>query len=244
MALRAVEKSSLPDKVFEQLTSEIVSGRYAAGATIPSERDLSEILAVNRHVVREAVKRLEQIGLVKVVQGGRTKVLDFRQTGGLDLLAVVAEHAEAVEALVPLLAAALEMRAGIGVDLSRLCAQRAGGEVRGELLEISERLAGVGEGVELLPLDQRFWQGVLDGAGNLAYQLAFNSLIRAVHARVDFSLPWLEQELRRSDYRQPIAAAIAAGDAESAARATREALTPPADSPLLAQPPRPPRVRR
>ena len=106
MALRAVEKRSLPDKVFEQLTAEIVSGRYPPGATIPSERDLSEVLAVNRHVVREAVKRLEQIGLVRVVQGGRTKVLDFRRTAGLDLLAVVAEHAEPVEALLPLLAPA------------------------------------------------------------------------------------------------------------------------------------------
>jgi len=238
VVLRAVEKRSLPDKVFEQLTAEIVGGRYAPGATIPSERDLSEVLAVNRHVVREAVKRLEQVGLLKVVQGGRTKVLDFRQTAGLDLLAVVAEHAEAVEALLPLLAAALEMRAGIGVDLSRLCAQRAGSDVRRELLELSDRLAGVGEGVELLPLDERFWRRVLDGAGNLAYQLAFNSLIRAVYARLDFSLPWLERELRRSDYRRPIAVAIAAGDAEAAASATRAALTPPEDSLLLAHPPK------
>ncbi|MEA2214840.1 MAG: Bacterial regulatory protein gntR family, partial [Solirubrobacteraceae bacterium] len=45
MALHAVQKRSLPDKVFEQLTVEIVSGRYSPGATIPSERDLSEVLA-------------------------------------------------------------------------------------------------------------------------------------------------------------------------------------------------------
>jgi GntR family transcriptional regulator, transcriptional repressor for pyruvate dehydrogenase complex len=107
MALEAVNRSSLGDKVFEQLTGEIVSGRLAPGAAIPSERELSEILGVNRHVVREAVKRLEQIGLVKVAQGGRTRVLDFRQTAGLDLLALAAEHAEATEGLMPLLWAAL-----------------------------------------------------------------------------------------------------------------------------------------
>ncbi|HYB23521.1 MAG TPA: GntR family transcriptional regulator [Solirubrobacteraceae bacterium] len=233
MPLRAVEKRSLPDKVFEQLTAEIVSGRYAPGATIPSERELSETLAVNRHVVREAVKRLEQVGLVRVVQGGRTTVLDFRQTAGLDLLALVAEHADAVEELLPLLAAALEMRAGIGADVARLCATRAGGELGGELLEISERLAAVAEGSELLALDQHFWQRILDGAGNLAYQLAFNSLIRAVHALRDLSLPWLEDELKRGEHRRPIAAAIAAGDAESAAAATRAALTVPPGHPLL-----------
>ena len=31
MALRAVENESLADKVFEQLTAEIVSGRYGPG---------------------------------------------------------------------------------------------------------------------------------------------------------------------------------------------------------------------
>jgi GntR family transcriptional regulator, transcriptional repressor for pyruvate dehydrogenase complex len=226
MALRAVEKRSLPDEVFEQLTAEIVSGRCAPGSTLPSERELSETLAVNRHVVREAIKRAEQLGLVKVAQGGRTKVLDFRHTAGLDLLALVAEHGELSEGLLPLLAAAMEMRAGIGVDLARLCAQRAGEDVCAELLATAELLAGATPGEEMLELDRRFWQLVLDGAGNLAYQLAFNSLIRAVHALRELSVPWLERELSRSGHRRPIAAAIAAGDADAAAGATREALTP------------------
>jgi DNA-binding FadR family transcriptional regulator len=232
MSLRAVERRSLPDKVFEQLLSEIVSGRYPPGATVPSERELSETLGVNRHVVREAIKRLEQVGLVRVTQGGRTTVLDFHGTAGLDLLALVAEHAEADGALLPLLAAALEMRAGIGVDLARLCAERASPQVGKDLLEISQKLRTAG-GEELLELDRRFWQRVLDGVGNLAYQLAFNSLIRAVHARRGLSLPWLEQELERTDYRRPIAAAIATADADSAASAARRALTAPADAPLF-----------
>src|SRR5436309_9846597 len=99
MELRLVEKESLADKVFEQLTAEIVSGRSAPGSALPSERKLSETLGVNRHVVREALKRLEQVGLIRISQGGATKVLDFRRTGGLDLLAVVAEHGAAFEAL-------------------------------------------------------------------------------------------------------------------------------------------------
>lgn len=233
MGPQAVNKRSLPDKVFEQLTAEIVSGRCPPGTSLPSERELSDTLAVNRHVVREAVKRLEQLGLVKVVQGGRTTVLDFRHTAGLEVLALVAEHADAVQAPLPLLAAALEMRAGIGVDLARLCAMRGADLVGEELLAISRRLAGAA-GDELLALDQRFWQAVLDGAGNLAYQLAFNSLIRAVHALRALSLPWLEQELIRGEHRRPIAAAIAAGDAQAAAEAARAALTPPAGHPLLA----------
>jgi DNA-binding FadR family transcriptional regulator len=224
VALRAVEHTSLADGVFKQLTAEIVSGRYSPGATIPSERTLSEVFAVNRHVVREALKRLEQVGLVKVVQGGRTKTLDFRRTAGLDLLAVVAEQADAVEGLPSLLLSALEMRAGIGVDVARLCAQRASPAVRTDLLELAEQLASVARGHALLEIDQRFWQRILDGAENLAYQLAFNSLIRGVHATPELSIPWLERELARGDYRRPIAVAIAAANADAAASAARAAL--------------------
>lgn len=229
MALSAVDRRSLPDRVFEQLTAEIVGGGYPIGSAIPSERELSELLGVNRHVVREAVKRLEQVGLVRGTQGGRTTVLDYRLTAGLDVLALLAEHARELEPLLPLLVAALEMRAGIGADLARLCAERATPEQRAELPAMAERIRLTGSGEQLLALDEAFWRVVLDGAGNLAYQLAFNSLIRAVHARVEISLPWLERELRQSGHRAPIATAILAGDPRAAESATREALEPPRD---------------
>jgi GntR family transcriptional repressor for pyruvate dehydrogenase complex len=229
VALSAIDRRSLPDRVFEQLTAEVVSGGYPVGSAIPSERELSELLAVNRHVVREAVKRLEQVGLVRGMQGGRTTVLDYRLTAGLDVLALLAEHARELEPLLPLLVAALEMRAGIGADLARLCAERAASELRAELPAMAEQIRATGSGEELLALDEAFWRVILDGAGNLAYQLAFNSLIRAVHARVEISLPWLEEELRRSRYRGQIAAAIAAGDPQAAELAARQALTPPSD---------------
>jgi GntR family transcriptional regulator, transcriptional repressor for pyruvate dehydrogenase complex len=229
VALSAIDRRSLPDRVFEQLTGEVVSGGYPVGSAIPSERELSELLGVNRHVVREAVKRLEQVGLVRGTQGGRTTVLDYRQTAGLDVLALLAEHARELEPLLPLLVAALEMRAGIGADLARLCAERAPSELRAELPAIAEQIRLTGSGEELLALDEAFWRIILDGAGNLAYQLAFNSLIRAVHARVEIGLPWLEEELRRSQHRGQIAAAIAAGDPQAAELAARRALTPPSD---------------
>lgn len=229
MALQSIDRRSLPDRVFEQLTAEIVSGGYPVGSAIPSERELSELLGVNRHVVREAVKRLEQVGLVKGMQGGRTTVLDYRLTAGLDVLALLAEHVREPKPLLPLLVAALEMRAGIGADLVRLCAERGAEDLRAELPAMAERIRAAGSGEQLLELDETFWRAILDGAGNLAYQLAFNSLIRAVHARAEISLPWLEDELQRSGHRVPIAEAIAAGDAHAAELAARQALTPPSD---------------
>ncbi|MGH2867870.1 MAG: FadR/GntR family transcriptional regulator [Solirubrobacteraceae bacterium] len=230
MALRAVKNTSLPDKVFAQLAGEILTGRYAPGVTLPAERTLSGVFAVNRHVVREALGRLEQLGLVSVRAGGGTTVMDFRHTAGLDLLAVLAEHADVAEGILAPLGAALEMRAGIGVDVARLCARRAAPELRHALVTTADRLATVATGPELLALDQRFWQQMVDGAENFAYQLAFNSLMRGVHAAPELSVSWLEHELAGSDFRRPIAAAIVDGDPSAAAEATRAALEPAASA--------------
>ncbi|MCW3013405.1 MAG: FadR family transcriptional regulator, partial [Solirubrobacterales bacterium] len=72
--------------VYDVLRADILGGRLAPGDGIPSERTLSERFAVNRHAVREAVKRLQQAGLVQVSHGGATRVLDWRIHGGLELL--------------------------------------------------------------------------------------------------------------------------------------------------------------
>ena len=134
-----------------------------------------------------------------------------------------------LEGIEPLLAAGLEMRAGIGTDVVRLAAERATTAQRAEITAQTEVIAAAATPAEVLAADRRFWQLVLDAAGNLAYQLAFNSLIRAVHGVPEFSVGWLEHELERCDYRRPIARAIAAHDPDAAAAAARDALAPAAE---------------
>ena len=226
MALRSIANRSLADEVFGQLLGELIGGRWPVGDTLPAERALSATFGVNRHVVREALGRLEQLGLVRIIQGDGTRVLDPRRSAGLDLLAALAEHAAAVEAPLGPLRAALEMRAGIGADVARLCAQRSGLDLHVALRATCAELAACGGGVAVLALDERFWRLVLDGAENFAYQLAFNSLIRGVHAVPRLAVPWLEHELSAGGYRRPIADAIAGGDGDAAAEAAREALEP------------------
>src|SRR6195952_4099367 len=80
-------RTPLSESIFARLRDGILGGRPAAGEPLASERLLAEELGCNRHAVREAVKRLQQAGLVAVSHGGATRVLDWRATGGLDLLA-------------------------------------------------------------------------------------------------------------------------------------------------------------
>lgn len=58
------------DKIAGSLIQDILSGRYRESERLPSERDLAARFDANRGAVREAMKKLEQIGLAEVQPGG------------------------------------------------------------------------------------------------------------------------------------------------------------------------------
>ncbi len=120
---------TVSEHVFSILRAEILGGTLSPGDALPGERPLAERLGCNRHAIREAVKRLQQAGLVEVTQGGATRVLDWRATGGLDLLTQLAGAGAAgtvdPELGASVLPSVLEMRACIGADAAGRCALRA-----------------------------------------------------------------------------------------------------------------------
>jgi DNA-binding FadR family transcriptional regulator len=221
VVLRAVRDRSLGDQVFDQLALEIMSERYAAGAALPPERTLAEVFGVNRHVVREALKRLEQLNLVVTSRAGRTEVADIKRTAGLEILAMMAEHARGGAEANKYLLSVLEMRALIGADVVRLCAERASRKVRNDLVRIAGEMRTTTADDALFQLEVRFWEKLLEGADNIAYRLAFNSLVKGAYAMGPFAVQWSLAEIRGSDFRGPLAAAVAAGKATEAEEQTR-----------------------
>ena len=84
--LKPIGKQRVAEEIVQQLRSLILRGHYATGDKLPPERKLAEELGVNRASLREAIKALEQMGLVKTRQGDGTRVLDFMQTAGVELV--------------------------------------------------------------------------------------------------------------------------------------------------------------
>src|SRR4051794_41836369 len=117
--------STRSSQIHARLRADILSGRYGPGDALPSERRLSEELDASRHGVREALKRLQQAGLVSISQGGATRVRDWRRHGGLELLLDLAAEGGAPEALHPP-PAAMGMRASLGAHPARRRAPRGG----------------------------------------------------------------------------------------------------------------------
>jgi GntR family transcriptional repressor for pyruvate dehydrogenase complex len=68
------------------LLERIVAGRYPAGLRLPSEADVATELSCGRSTVREALRSLTDLGVVRSRRGSGAMVLDFRREGTPALL--------------------------------------------------------------------------------------------------------------------------------------------------------------
>jgi DNA-binding FadR family transcriptional regulator len=82
------------DACAEVLRARIVGGEVPPGGRFPAERDLAQQLGVDRGTLRTALQRLVQSGLLAQKQGSGTVVLDYRATGGPDLLLPLLQSAK------------------------------------------------------------------------------------------------------------------------------------------------------
>lgn len=73
-------------RVSDEILHRIVSGAYPAGLRLPSEADLGSQLACGRSTVREALRHLTGLGVVRSRRGSGAMVLDFRREGTPALL--------------------------------------------------------------------------------------------------------------------------------------------------------------
>jgi GntR family transcriptional regulator, transcriptional repressor for pyruvate dehydrogenase complex len=75
-----VQGNRLYEQIVEQIERRIVAGELKDGDQLPSERELSEQFAVSRTAVREAIKALQEKGMVEVFVGRGTYIAS-RTTG-------------------------------------------------------------------------------------------------------------------------------------------------------------------
>src|SRR5690242_9807178 len=68
-ALQKPRSLTLSIQVTEAILNQIASGHFPADATLPSQRKLAEEFGVALTVVREAVQRLQVLGVVKTRHG-------------------------------------------------------------------------------------------------------------------------------------------------------------------------------
>jgi GntR family transcriptional regulator, transcriptional repressor for pyruvate dehydrogenase complex len=72
--LEPIEKYVLIDLIIEKIKNLIQDGELRPGDSLPSERILSERLGVSRTSLRQALKALDVMGVIKIVPGKKTYI--------------------------------------------------------------------------------------------------------------------------------------------------------------------------
>lgn len=179
-AIGPVARSSVVDAVSDRLRNEILAGRIAPGSRLPSERELSLALGVNRLTLRAALARLEAMGLVTTRHGSGTEVASWRENAGLEALGMVMGSLEAGEpAWVELLLSLLEVRRILVAEAVALAALRHTAEDIAAMQRIAaEQTTRLGDPLAFARGDILFQRAVLRAAKNVGFELILNSFAR------------------------------------------------------------------
>jgi GntR family transcriptional repressor for pyruvate dehydrogenase complex len=215
---RPVGKPRVAQEIVQQLRTLILNGQYAVGDKLPPERKLAGELGVNRASLREAIKALEQMGLVKTRQGDGTRVLDFMQTAGVELISdlISADGAPNLGILMDV----LDFRRWFGRESARLAAERASDEELQRLEALADRAADPAlDEAELLKLDFEFYVTLTDGAKNAVMKLLINTMRPAVLNFAPFFAQFNPSVQSVRKHQREIIRAIRERDSEAAVRA-------------------------
>ena len=203
MLNRVNASASLADQVAEMLTEEILSGRLEVGSKLPTEVQLVKELGVSRTVVREAISRLRNAGLVEPRQGSGVFVLQPATTP-LDL-SVSQKRGTDTKAKVLQI---VEVRRAIEAEAAGLAAERSTSAdvaaMRTALDTIERAIDAGGDGVDE---DLAFHRTIAESTGNPVLAATVRYLGEVLRSGIRVTRA---NEARRSDFANQVRAEHAA----------------------------------
>jgi GntR family transcriptional regulator, transcriptional repressor for pyruvate dehydrogenase complex len=210
----------ISERIFRALSDEVLSGRYAPGEKLPTQRRLAAELGVNMAPVREALKRLEQLRLVEARQGDAIRVADWRARGGLDVIAHVLVRSGALDR--EALDAVMEARASMLSEAGRLAAERRGDDHAARLREIAAAICDAAGAEAAQALDFAFFAELVDASGNVVFVLVMNSIRELYFEHAGLFRAIVDADRSLPELYAAAAAAVSEGDDIGAAGAVRE----------------------
>ncbi len=239
---QAAKQTKIFQDVVEQIQEAILDGRLEAGDTLPAERELKEMFNISRGTLREALRVLEQKGLIEIklgVGGGSVvKAVDtaqFSESLGLLIrsqkvsLNHLAEFREDVEGIVAASAAyaasaskaAHASKAAYASDASRETGTSTVEQIQElkKLLEEARKCVeqGTSRRNDFIEIDKQIHLKLAQIAGNPIYTSILHSIHDNIHRYYDRFLSMEERELQEN-YKDlcNIVRAAEAGDAGEA----------------------------
>ena len=190
---------SLADKVFEQLEQDILSEHFSPGQIL-TEGKLSAALGVSRTPVREAVRRLEQAGLLK--ESGK----------GMIVVGVSREDLKDIYEIRRRLEGLAASRATEGKNEELL-------EKLKEVVELQELYTTKGDATHIQALDSRFHKIIYERCGSVLRD-TLSSLHHRIQRHRKDSVTDLKRAKNAAAEHRAIYEAIAVGDSKLAEKLT------------------------
>ena len=220
---RVAKQSRIYQDIVEQIQEAIISGDLKAGDRLPAERELKETFQTSRGTVREALRVLEQKGLIEIKLG----------TGGGAVVKAITSDlvADSLDILIrsqqiPIRYLA-EFRERVEEDVVKLATERMTPDHRSmlkTLLDDARRHAGRGDdGVsDFLTTDKKIHLAFAHIAGNPLYVSILKTIHENIQRYYDTFLKMKEPEMVENlKDLEKVVAAMEKGDAKQAGSFSR-----------------------
>ena len=169
------------DPIYEKLAIAILDGSLAPGSALPPERELAERFGASRLIVRQALHRLADVGLVRVRQGGPSLVVHPSEAKDLRIIDLIYRLGQGGAREVREL---IERQFLHGHALLFLAAKRASKERLRGLAQMAEEYAQRGAPAEeMMSFEKRFFQALAEATDNRFYTLETSWWFRIVEGR-------------------------------------------------------------
>ncbi len=180
--LRPVGKNRVSDEILVQLTEKILDGVFRPGDKLPTERELAVRFGVNRASLREALRRMEAMGMLLIRQGGGIYVQDYVAHAGIEFLSFLIHNG--IDLSKELILDMAEMRIHVGNIMLKMAARNMNTESAAaltkaydDIVQADPTLRQNGE------LDFAFYYAVAKAAQNRIFVFILNT-IRDVMSKV------------------------------------------------------------
>jgi len=215
--LEPIPRQSLVDVVAERIRGLIDREHLAPGERLPGELALVAQLQVSRPVLREAISRLESVGLLTVRRGRGIFVGDKGSLTSCIRLVRTAMSISAKE-----LIRFAELRMAIEIHAARRAAQTATPEQLAELEELCRAIdREENDHIEAIQADFQFHQKIVEITGNELMINVMQVLHEFVMAGMVHTTPQPRNRANSRVLHGRILDAIRAGDADAAETAMK-----------------------
>lgn len=169
MILKAQSPAALAE---EYLINSIWNYQFPPGSILPSERDLAESIGVTRTTLREVLQRLARDGWLTIQHGKPTKVNNFWETSGLNILETLARlDNDSAPQLVDNLLAVRNSIASVFIRIAFRKHPEKAQQVLNSALQMPENKAEA-----FAELDYNLFRSLAFASGNPVYGLILNGM--------------------------------------------------------------------